>query len=78
MSRKIIHLKYGKTGHMGNKKKNLDTNNPRFQRRIFKVTSTQPEYFSKIQKSLNLSKSNSKSLSITNQIKLKNGIFILL
>jgi len=67
-----MHLKYGQRGHMANKKKNLCTNNPKFQGKILKVTSTQPKYFSKNQKILNQRKSNSKSLSIINQIRFKN------
>ena len=65
-------LKYDKIGHTVYKKKNLGTNNPRFQKKKFKVTSAQLEYFFKNQGSLNHRRSNSISMLIINQIKFKN------
>ena len=47
-----MHLKYGQRGHMANKKKNLCTNNPKFQGKILKATYTEAKYPSKNQESL--------------------------
>ena len=57
---------------MANTTKNLGANNRKLRRKIFRVTSTQPEYFFKYQKGLNQRKSNAKPLSIINQINFEN------
>ena len=57
---------------MANKRKILEVNNHKLRKKRFKVTSTQPDYYSKNQESLNQRKSNSKSLPTTCHINCKN------
>ena len=64
---------------MANRKKKFGSTNPKFQEKVFKVTSAQSKhlYFSQNQENQGKSNSDYKSMSIIDLINFKNGIFIL-
>ena len=66
-------LKYGKIWHMANKRKKLEINHPKIRNKISKITLIQLKHLY-IPRRINQRKSNSnhKSLSVLNQVKLKN------